>query len=86
MPYKMVIDIGKLCGSLAGAAVRHRELISADMADMLRDAMEDGQDFPNIHQIQTSVADDLHKIYTQLLASSREVCATRGNDPIRSYA
>ena len=27
MPYKMVTDVGKTCGRLAGAAFEHRELI-----------------------------------------------------------
>ncbi|MCP3956930.1 MAG: hypothetical protein GY719_03670 [bacterium] len=73
MPYKMVIDIGKLCGSLAGAAVRHRELITADLADMLRAIMEDGQVLPDVHQLQSFVATELNQIHQKLLESSREV-------------
>ncbi|MCP3957933.1 MAG: hypothetical protein GY719_08785 [bacterium] len=73
MPYKMVIDIGKLCGSLAGAALRHRELISVDLADMLREMLEDGQVLPNVHQLQSFVATELNDIHQRLTESSREV-------------
>ncbi len=74
MSYKMVTDIGKLCGSLAGSAIQHRDLITADLTEMWRRWLEDGQ-IPDLYQIQTFVARDLREIHAQLAADAKQVQA-----------
>ncbi len=73
MPYKMVTDIGKLCGRLAGAAVKHRARISNGLALMWRDRLEEGQEFPDVFQLQTFVGDDLHEIHDELSQAARKL-------------
>ncbi len=72
--YKMVVDVGKLCASLAGSAIEHRDRITAAMTEMWSDRLPEGQvlDLPTI---QTCVAQDLRDIHTQLTTDSRQVNA-----------
>ena len=72
MVYKMVMDIGKLCASVAGSAIRHSDLITAEMTEMWRDRLAEGE-IPNLRQIQTFVAEDLREIHGQLTADSRQL-------------
>ncbi len=73
MPYKMVIDIGKLCGSLAGAAAKHSDLITGSLAEHWRDKLPEGQEIPNILQVQTWVGEDLRQIHGELSTASRQL-------------
>ncbi len=59
MPYKMITDVGKLCGRLAGAAFEHRDLIVNSLLDRWRDRLPEGEDFMGFHRILTYVGDDL---------------------------
>ena len=73
MPYKMVIDIGKLCGSLAGAALTHRELITGSLAEHWRAKLPEGQEIPDVLQLQTWVGEDLHQIHGELTLAARNL-------------
>ncbi len=58
MSYKMVLDLGKLCGSLAGSAIENRDLILASLTELWSDRLAEGE-IPNLLQIQTFIAEDL---------------------------
>lgn len=72
MPSKMVVDVGKLCGSLAGSAIQHRDQITVAMTEMWSDRLAEGQ-IPDIQTIQTCIAQDLRDIHQQLIRDSRQL-------------
>ena len=69
MTYKMVDDLDKLCGRVAGAAMEHRELITQAFAERYQDKLGEGQTIPDILQLQTWLAEELHEIHGGVLAS-----------------
>ncbi len=74
MAYKMVVDVGKLCASLVGSAIEHRDRITAAMTEMWSSRLPEGQvlDLPTM---LTCIAEDLREVHTRLTLDSRRVDA-----------
>lgn len=68
MPYKMITNVGKLCGRLAGAAFEHRDLIADSLLARWRDRLAESEDFAALRQILTLVGEDLHRQHDALVA------------------
>ncbi len=69
MAYKMVDYLEKLCGRVAGAAMEHRALITQTLAERFKHKLEEGQTIPDVFQLQTWLAEELHEIHGEVLAS-----------------
>ena len=68
MPYKMITNVGKLCGRLAGAAFEHRDLIVGSLVDRWHDRLPETEDLSTVHLILTLVGEDLHNKHNELVA------------------
>ncbi len=73
MPYKMVTDVGTLCGRLAGAAFKHRDLIVNTLVDRWRHKLPEGEDFSAIYLFLTLVGEELEEKHQALVASEDEL-------------
>ncbi len=69
MAYKMVDELEKLCGRVAGAAMEHRALITQVVTERFRHKLPEGQTIPDILQLQTWIAEELHESHADVLAS-----------------
>ncbi len=69
MAYKMVDDLEKLCGRVAGAAMEHRALITSILTERFRDKLPEGQLVPDILQLQTWLAEELFETHAEVIAS-----------------
>ena len=69
MAYKMVDDLAKLCGRVAGAAMKHRALVTQTITERFRHKLEEGQTVPDILQLQTWAAEELYESHGDVLAS-----------------
>ncbi len=67
MAYKMVDNLEKLCGEVAGAAIEHRELITAAFVERYKHKLEEGQ-IPDIFQLITWLAEELHEHHGEVVA------------------
>ncbi len=69
MAYKMIDDLGKLCGRVAGAAIEHRALINNTLAERFKNRLPEGQTIPDLLQFQTWLADELHEAHAAVIDS-----------------
>ncbi len=67
MPYKVITDVGKLCGRLAGAAFEHRDLIVNSLLTRWQNRLPEGEDFTALHRILTYVGEDLTSTHDGLV-------------------
>ncbi len=75
MAYKMVDELEKLCGRVAGAAIEHRALITQALAERFKHKLEEGQTIPDIFQVQTWLAEELHETHAEVTASESDLKA-----------
>ena len=69
MAYKMVDELEKLCGRVAGAAIEHRALITQTLTQRFKDKLIEGQTAPDIFQLQTWLAEELYDIHAKVVAT-----------------
>ncbi len=69
MAYKMVDELEKFCGRVAGAAIEHRALITEALTERFKHKLIEGQTIPDVFQIQTWLAEELHEIHAEVIAS-----------------
>ena len=72
--YKMIDNLEKLCGrlagaGLAGAGLTHRTLISETLAERYRDRLPEGQKYPDVFQLQTFIGEDLQSKHVEVVGS-----------------
>ncbi len=75
MAYKMVDELEKLCGRVAGAAIEHRTLITQTLTQRFKDKLIEGQTVPDIFQLQTWLAEELYEIHAQVVATESDLKA-----------
>ncbi len=90
MAYKMIDELEKLFGRVAGAAMEHRERITQVLAERFRHKLPDGQTIPDVLQLQTWLAEELDEIHAELIASEKGLKAElaedrRGREDRRHY-
>lgn len=69
MAYKMIDELEKLCGRVAGAAIEHRALITRVLTERFRHKLPEGQLVPDLMQLQTWLAEELFETHAEVIAS-----------------
>jgi len=80
MAFKMIDNLEKLCGRLAGAASRHRVLITDALSEKWRSKLPEGQTIPDLFQLQTFLGEELHEIHQQVVANESRLKAELTGD------
>ncbi len=80
MTYKMVDELEKLCGRVAGAAIEHRALITDALVRRFKHKLPEGQTIPDIYQLQTWLAEELYESHAEVVASEKGLKAELTED------
>ena len=66
MPYRMVTNVGKQCGRLAGAARQHAERIVSSLTERWQNRLADGEEL-TVRKMLALLAEDLQTTHDQLI-------------------
>ncbi len=72
MPYRMITNLGKICGRLAGAATEHAERIVSSLTERWRDRLEEGEEL-TVTKMLIFLAEDLRQIHDQSIATESQL-------------
>ncbi len=61
MPYRMITNVGNLCGRLAGAAAEHADRIVKSLTERWRDRLAEGEEL-TVAKMLAFLGEDLMRI------------------------
>ncbi|MCP3995181.1 MAG: hypothetical protein GY722_08960, partial [bacterium] len=68
----MVTNVGKLCGRLAGAAVKHTDRIVGSLTERWHDQLEDGEEL-TVKKLLDCLGQDLQQIHTRAVDTENQL-------------
>lgn len=72
MPYRMVTNVGKLCGRLAGAANTHADRIVSSLTARWNDRLAEGEEL-TVSKMLALLGEDLQQIHGQLVNDENQL-------------
>ncbi len=72
MPYRMVTNVGKICGQMAGAAVKHADRIVDSFSARWSDQLEDGEEL-TVRKLLALLSQDLRQAHSKAVETENQL-------------
>ncbi len=72
MPYRMVTNVGKICGQMAGAAVKHADRIVNSFSVRWSDQLEDGEEL-TVKKLLVLLSQDLQQAHSRAVETENQL-------------